>query len=191
MSSWKKKLFDAERPSKLRLGVMLFIYSTMILAVHGWWADFVPSTNWSGLGFYAAIISTIIFIVIYCISFTLGFTKLKENISLSYKLLSLIIIPALIFCFFWLSIVHGAGNIATKAFGHEGFLIMELSKSHHNNRRNCDYQLKGYAIENAMPSHICISEFEYSTLPESGEYTLEVKNSFFGFHINGFSVVSR
>lgn len=191
MSLLRKKLFDSEQPSKSRLSVMLFIYSVMALDAYGWWADFVPSPEWSDLGFNLAIISTVIFITAYCISLALGLIQLKGTISFPFKVLSLIIVPALIFLMFWLSIVHGAGNIATETLGLEGVLTASFSKSHENNRRNCDYQLHSYAIESAMPNHICISGATYSTLPEIGEYQLKVKNSFFGFHINEHSIINR
>lgn len=104
------------------------------------------------------------------------------------KTLVILLLPGIVFLIFWISITHGFADIATRVLGKEQTLTAELTKDHHHFRRACDYQLEGYAIENAMPNHVCITEAEYISLPEVGTYTLQIQETSLGFHISTLKI---
>ncbi|MBD9482140.1 hypothetical protein IB229_04105 [Pseudomonas sp. PDM14] len=185
--SWKIALYGAEEAPKIKIIVINAIFVTMLLGGYGWWADFVPSSEWSEIGFNLALAATAILTPIYYLALLTGRTKFQPKTSTPVKILAVFLLPALIFIFPLLAITHGLGDIATQIFGHEAELTVELSKEQRQSRKSCNYRLEGYAIEKAQPDHICISEKEFNTLPRTGEYILHTKQTQLGVHIKSFS----
>lgn len=186
---WSLAFYGVEQPSKLRVVMLNSILVSCGLWGYGWWADFVPSSEWSELGFNISIASTAVFIFIYYWALASGRADFKPGISMAAKILVILFLPGMVFLLFWIAITHGFADIATQTLGKERTLTVELSKNHHDFKRNCDYQLEGYVIEKAMPNHVCITESEYGSLPEVGTYTLKTKETFLGFHIVNLNVV--
>jgi hypothetical protein len=185
--SWKDKLYGVRQPSTQRVVILNFIIITCGLWWYGWQADFVPSSKWSELGMHISIASTAIFISSYYWALATGRTDFRQGTSAALKILVILFLPVIIFFFFLISITHGIADIATQAFGTDKILTAELSKHHQYSRRSCQYRLNGYEIENAMPNYICVSEAEYSSLPEVGTYLLQTKETSLGLHISSLN----
>lgn len=190
--SWKLALYGSEETSKARVITLNFSFIISALGGYGYWTDFVPSPEWAEIGFNLAIVATILSVPTYYLALGAGRAKFHPKASVPIKLLAIAMLPFLAFFIFLLAITHGFGGIATQAFGHEAKLTAELSKEQRHSRRGCEYRLKGYAIEKALPNHICVSKVEFDTLPQTGEYTMQAEQTSLGAHINNVSpAVSR
>ncbi|TWC30314.1 hypothetical protein FBY03_1241 [Pseudomonas sp. SJZ079] len=181
--AWKLVLYGSEETSKVRIIMLNFVFVIAILGGYGYWVDFVPSSEWAGIGFNLAIAATILFVSTYYFALAIGRAKFQPKTSMPTKILAITLLPFLAFLLFFLAITHGSGDIATQVFGHDTKLTTELSKEQRHSKRGCEYHLKGYAIEKALPDHICVSKAEFDTLPKTGEYTLQVEQTPLGVHI--------
>lgn len=182
--SWMKKFYGCEAPSLFRTSVISIFYISLALCLYGWWTDFIPSSAWESTGLYASISLS----AIYCPAFYYLATTQKPLI----KIFTSHIGRAFQFCFislivvimFWGVVVHGAADLVTQVIGKPKTIEAELSKIYLSSRRGCDYRLEGYAIQGAMPSHICISENFFSKLPAQRIFQLQGEASFLGFHVS-------
>jgi hypothetical protein len=190
--SWKLALYGSEKTSKAGAIALSFCFIFSALAGYGYWADFVPSPEWAEIGFNLAIAATILSVPTYYLALAIGRAEFHPGTSMPIKFLAITMLPFLAFFIFLLAITHGFGDIATQALGHEAKLAAELSKEQQYSRRGCEYHLKGYAIEKALPNRICVSKVEFDALPQTGEYTMQVEQTVLGAHINNVTpAVSR
>lgn len=179
-----KKVFGSETPSFFRASVISIFYIPTALWLYGWWADFIPSEVWRSTGIYASTSLS----VIYCPAFHFLATTqspiikvFKSNIGRAFQFCFLALLFALIF---WGALVHGAADLITQVVGKPQTIEAELNKVHRTSRHSCDYRLEGYAIQSAMPNHICISKKLFEEIPAQVNVNLQGKVTFLGFHVN-------
>lgn len=182
--SWMSKIYGCENSSFFRVSVISIFYICAALWLYGWWVDFIPSEAWASTGIYASISLTVIY---YPVFYFLATTQnpiikiFKSNVGRVFQFC--ILAPSFIFVF-WGALVHGAADLITQAVGKPKTIEAELSKVHRASRRSCDYRLEGYAIQSAMPNHICISRKYFNEIPEQVNVSLQGKATFLGFHVN-------
>lgn len=176
--------YGKENPSPIRKLATHSMMCSLALCAYGWWADFIPSSDWMHQGFYLSIVSAVVMTVFLYWGYGTGRLEMNRGSSKPNKICALIILPFFIFGFFWLILIHGLADLITLSIGSFHRETVILVKEHSVSRRSCHYRLNGEALNRALPNYICVSGSFYDALPAgSVSITLEGKSTFFGFHI--------
>lgn len=186
------RYYGKEKSSLSRRIAIYSLVGSLGLSVYAMWTDFIPSAAWLHWGFYMSATSAVLVTVYLYWGFGTGRIKMQEGISKSKKVFALLFLPFMVFGIFRLVFVHGLADIFTLTIGSQHKESALLLKEYSSARRSCDYQLTGEALERAFPSHICISNSAYDTLPSYPfSATLEGKITPLGFHVQHVYAVAN
>lgn len=111
---------------------------------------------------------------------------MQEGISEQRKIFSLLMVAVLLSFMSWVAITHGVGSIATRIFGVEKIVSVQLRKHNNLGRRLCKYRVQGAAIEQAFPSYLCLSASAFQSMPKTEAFKLHIEEAYFGFHVVDF-----
>lgn len=172
------------KESPIRKFAIHSMMCSLAICAYGWWADFIPSSDWMYQGFYLSIASAIVITFFLYWGYGSGRLEMGRSSSKPNKICALLILPFFIFGICWLVLIHGLADLITVSIGTVHRETVILVKEHSISRRSCHYRLNGEALDRALPNYVCVSGSFYDALPTSSvSITLEGKITFFGFHI--------
>ena len=170
----------------MRKTVIAAIWLTMALALYGGWADFIPSRDWSSAGSVIAAALSFAATVLFVFAYSTGRARFKPGSSRLMKGGCYLAIPFMLFGFIWFAIVHGAASCFTLAFGNPAATDVVAWKEVSRSRRTCDHRLRTKELGPGFQFYVCISEHEYSALPERSTVTFTGLRSPLGFAITSW-----
>lgn len=183
-----KALYGTDTPSRMRKNICTLALAIIILAFYGAWESFIPSHDWSNHGSTAALVFSAISTIVILWPHATGRTQLKPRTPLYIKLFIPLLLPIMFFGFTWYALVRGAASGITHFIGQPSTIQVTAWKEKHSSRRSCDYRLRA---EELKKEYICLSEKEFSALPNRSEVTLFGLQSQLGFTITSWKESGR
>lgn len=178
--------YGVGRPSRARKIIFHVIYLTFALALYGYWEDFIPTHGWNSYGSIIAATLSVVATALFIWAYSTGRAQFKSGISRFGKVFAYSLLPIIVFGFVWFAVVHGVAAGLTFAIGEASTAKVMTWKEAHHSRRSCDYRLYAKELEAAFPKYICLSEKEYTSLPQRTEVTLFGLRSSLGFKIKSW-----
>ena len=174
-------LYGVASPSSIREHSTNALMVVLALFFCGVYSDFIPSENWSEVGWYISFFLGVSVSIYTLRAYWTGRAEFKPGTSKMGRGLIYVLIPFFFVFFIWVALTHGVASLVTLAFGYEVETTYNLKKVRESGRRTCDYKLKGKSLNRAFPSYICIEEYKYNRLPEEAEYIIQGHENFLGF----------
>lgn len=186
--SFNKAYYGSRRPSGARMFFVNVTFIVIATTFFGWWADFVPSERWSRHGTIAALSVSIIIMITIAHADISGKQVLRHGVTLRHRVFFYLFVPVMVFGFMWASLVHGFGSISNHFTGRmESFEIAVAKRAYHS-RGSCYYKLTSSYFRDSTPGHLCISEYEFRSMPDTGSVVLRGRRSPFGFSVTSWEV---
>lgn len=185
--SWKYNVFGDESPSRTRVVVMSGAFLLLGLSLYGYWAEFVPSPEWSNAGLIATIV---IAVALGILNSWAMFTDRISNpfLDTHWKMaLGSLIAPVFFGLIVWLVLIHAVGDLATLVAGKETTVFSKLYKDTERATRACVFRVKGEFSDNAYPAYLCMEKGNYFKADDTFEAQIEGKQSMLGFHVAAIS----
>ena len=188
--SFSKAYYGAESPSLARRLTVQLMTVTLVAAFYGGWADFIPAEVWSRTGRFIAIGASAVCSPVLIFAHATGKirAKIQQGTSALLRAVCYLLIPLFLFGFFWLAVVHGVGASVTSLLGAKADVALVARKEFRRSSRSCDFRLKATELRRALPPYLCLSETQYTTLPEESEISLHGRKSTFGFMIDSWQI---
>lgn len=185
-------------PYRWTLAIVLGAETLLLL-----WAlahQFIPSDGWRNFAFYSNL-----FLCGLCLAYFIYAFRLNPNPYTSkFKLAFLVIfLPVLIYCWGYVALTFGAGDLLTHSIGKpavmEDILTKnaddderfkkeyvakgEYEKRYFDNRKGCITRLSSDTLKQGLPVHVCVSGQQFAKLPKQVAVKLHGLKSDAGFDV--------
>ena len=182
-----KAFYGSDNPGIQRLLIVNFIYLVLALFFFGSYFDFIASDHWWSINIHTSLaITGLIVIPLYYRMYLLRTTYFLK-LSTSGKLLATIVGPVVIFCFIWVSFIHGAPAIYTLTFGEPHAQVIHVTKNFSNaGKYGCDYRVYSDIFRKSFPKYLCVSRKDYYDKPEDFDVNTKGYRSYFGYYIEKY-----
>jgi len=179
-------LWGVEKPSRLRMLVLSVAFVILATFFVGYWADFIPSSEWNMTVVTASGLLTLVGLL--WAVYRLWHRPLNEWRIRDFfaRVGGCLAVAFIIFVFSWGSLAQGFGYLLTLTIGKEMSQRVWLSKN--VTERRCFFRLNGAIFSHAMPGYLCISEAQYSQMPPSAFVRLHGTQSWFGFAVTSWQL---
>jgi hypothetical protein len=185
-------------PYRWALGVVLGLETLLIF-----WAlthQFIPSPRWQNIAFYINIV-----LCALCTAYFAYACWLNAHLyaSIIKKVFIALLTPVFIYCWGYVAIKYGAGDLITHLqgkpamiediftknadddarFKKEYLAKGEYEKRYFDNRKGCITRLTSPMLQNALPVHFCVSGQDFAVLPKTIPVKIHGLQSAAGFDI--------
>jgi hypothetical protein len=168
-------------PYRWALGAVLGLETLLIF-----WAlahQFIPSPSWQDIAFYINIVLCALTTMYLYYTFWLNAHLYASKIK---KVFIALLTPVFIYCWGYVVIKYGAGDLITHLQGKPAMMEDiftkntddderfkkdylakgEYEKRYFDNRKGCITRLNGYTLKDALPVHFCVSGQDFAILPK-------------------------
>ena len=164
--------------------------SLLVLSFYGYHADYIPTISSNYFGLSLSIIISITISIVFYVAIWRGRIPLHETSRIK-KTFVFIFLPFFIFIFFSMAISHGIPAICTNMLGDKSTIVAQVYKALESDKYEDFYVIKGDIIENAFPEHICISESDFYSLPDTFLVKLIGKETPLGFLVKKVIMLNK
>ena len=185
-------------PYRWVLAVVLGIETLLLI-----WAlahQFIPSEAWRNIAFYSNLVLCTLCLVYLAYAFRLNPNPYTSKFKLAFLV---IFLPVLVYCWGYLALTFGAGDLLTQLIGKPAVIqdILtkhaddderfkkeyvakgEYEKRYFDNRKGCITRLTSDLIKQGMPVHVCVSGQDFAKSPKHVAVKIHGKQSYAGFAI--------
>jgi hypothetical protein len=163
------------------------ILTPLLFAVHGMYAEFIPSRTW--------LLTSIVIAAVLAVWGSLAIIRARKNLphhgtAGTPSFLALFLgFTMLIGTMAGLCFAKSLPDILTRHIGSLETRLVDSQKLPHRDNRGCD-KIRLYFDDGDTHTY-CASSSQYANLPKAGKLRIELRKSWFGIHIASLSTIGN
>lgn len=162
--------------------------TSMVFAVHGMYAEFIPSRTW----FLSSIVATALLAISGSLAIIRARTSFLYNRTMGAPshLALFLGFAMLIGMFAGLCFAKSLPDLLTRNIGKADTRVVDSRKLPHRNAKGCDTEIMLYFDDGATHTY-CASPSQHANFPDAGKLRIELRESWFGIHIVSLSTIGN